>query len=435
LTVRHGNFGFVLVGEGEGPRSYFQPFSSAESTREDLRPSIVVNGDGGSVVVGPGPNPGSTSDLLLHYDFTRKPSRNQVTDLSGKGHHGIIHGAEWIGDKGLYLDRRGDYVEVPNTPLLHADRGLTIVVDCTPFSNNNAWANLIWKGNYPDCTRSCENREFSIWLGRNGYLHFTATAKDGVGKGQTVVETPPGSFEQGAVITALIDSDARSMKVYIDGVEYAAGSFSPSGIRTTEGSLFIGGPAEKLQQHYFHGYVRSVRIYGRVLELPEIRQMTRPKTRDRLVKQDLYFPDNAVIRGQWGSAIPINEDVHFQKCDRNNLERGFRIQNGLFAHPGKRGPSEIIYEHDGSQAVLSGYATVLDCLPSCGRAGSVKFIIEGDGRVLWESHLIKQADPGKPFRVGLGGIRELRLIVNDGGNGNGEDWAAWLNLDLESTVN
>ncbi|MDJ0837947.1 MAG: DNRLRE domain-containing protein [Acidobacteriota bacterium] len=434
LAFRHGNFGFILVGEGEGSRSYFQPFNSSESSKDYLRPTIVVNGDGGPIVVGPGPEPGPESDLLLHFDFTRKPNRHQVTDLSGRNHHGIIHGAEWIGDKGIYLDRRGDYVEVPH-PDLHSDQGLTLVVDCTPLSYNNAWSNLIWKGNYPDCTRNCENREFSLWLSNNGYAHFTATSKDNVGKGQTAIETPPGSFDQGAMITAVIDSGAGLMRIYLDGVEYAAGPFSKAGIRTSEESLFIGGIAEKVLGQYFHGYIRSVRIYGRALELDEIRGMTRPKPKNRLVAKDLCFPDNAVIRGHWGSAIPINEDVHFQKCDRNNLERGFRIRNGMFTHPGNRGPSEMIYEHDGSEGVLSGYATVLDCVPSCGRAGTVKFIIEGDGRVLWESGLIKQADPGKPFRIGLGGIRELRLIAEDGGNGNGEDWAAWLNLELESSIN
>lgn len=433
LAVTHGNFGFVLVGEGEGTRSFFQSFSSSESTREDLRPMIVVNGGRGPAVTDPEPNP--TSDLLLHFDFTQEPDRNQVSDLSGKGHHGIIHGAEWVENKGLYLDRRGDYVEVPHNSGMHSDRQLTIVVDCTPLSYNNAWSNLIWKGNNPDCTGNCENREFSIWLGMNGFVYFAATSKEGVGKGQTVVQTPPGSYDQGAVITALIDSDSRLMKVYIDGVEYAAGTFSPTGIRTSEGSFFIGGPSDKLQSHYFNGYVRSVRIYGRTLELNEIRAMTRPKTRNRLMAQDLYLPDNAVIRGQWGSAIPMNEDVHFQKCDRQNLERGFRIQNGLFAHPGNRGPSEIVFEHDGSEAKLSGFATVLDCAPRCGRSGSVQFIIDGDGRLLWESGLIKQADPAQPFRIGLEGIHELRLIVNDGGNGNQEDWAAWLNLNLDNARN
>jgi len=89
-----------------------------------------------------------------------------------------------------------------------------------------------------------------------------------------------------------------------------------------------------------------------------------------------------------------------------------------------------VYYHDGSALTLSGYATVLDCLHYCGRAGSMEFIVVGDGRELWRSGPIFQKAAGAAFSINLAGVRELRLVVTDGGNGNAEDWGAWLNLEV-----
>jgi len=64
------------------------------------------------------------------------------------------------------------------------------------------------------------------------------------------------------------------------------------------------------------------------------------------------------------------------------------------------------------------------------RAGSMEFIVVGDGRELWRSGPIFQKAAGAAFSINLAGVRELRLVVTDGGNGNAEDWGAWLNLEV-----
>ena len=148
-----------------------------------------------------------------------------------------------------------------------------------------------------------------------------------------------------------------------------------------------------------------------------------PLTADRL-----YEPDDTVTRGQWGGVTRIGGNPQFAKA----REGGRALGDGFFTHPGNGGATEIVYVHDGSELVLRGVATVIDCVDHCGAAGSVEFSIQGDGQELWTSGLVRHGDPGSSFAVGLEGVREIRLITSDGGNGTAEDWAAWLDLDIGS---
>jgi hypothetical protein len=141
----------------------------------------------------------------------------------------------------------------------------------------------------------------------------------------------------------------------------------------------------------------------------------------------LYRPDKIITRGKWGTAAHIAEDPAFKRKLR---EPGLVIDDGFFTCPGHGGDSEILWSHDGSALTLSGVATVIDCIDYCGGAGSVIFTIRGDGRELWSSGLVRHNDPARPFSVSLSGIREVRLIINDAGNGVDEDWGSWLNLRI-----
>jgi hypothetical protein len=116
------------------------------------------------------------------------------------------------------------------------------------------------------------------------------------------------------------------------------------------------------------------------------------------------------------------------------IEGGLGIADGLFVHPGNDGPTEVVYRHNGFPAILRGQATVVDCIGPCGGRGSVAFVIRGDGRELWNSGLMRQAEPGKEFAVDMTGVREARLIATDGGNGTAQDWAAWLALEIRNSI-
>lgn len=150
-----------------------------------------------------------------------------------------------------------------------------------------------------------------------------------------------------------------------------------------------------------------------------------PLSNDRL-----YRPDETITRGKWGTATHINEDANLKKKVN---ERGLVIEDGFFVAPGVGGPTEILWSHDGSDLMFSGVATVIDCIDYCGGAGSIEFFVRGDGRDLWTSGMVRQADPARPFSLSLSGIRDIRLVITNGGNGGDEDWGGWFNLKIGST--
>lgn len=137
-----------------------------------------------------------------------------------------------------------------------------------------------------------------------------------------------------------------------------------------------------------------------------------------------------MTRGQWGTVKRIGGSPDFSGA----TERGLGIADGLFVHPGNDGPTEVVYRHNGSPAILLGEATVVDCIGQCGGRGSVAFEIRGDGRELWSSGLIRQVEPGRDFAIDIIGVRELRLITTDGGDGTAQDWAAWLHLEIRNSI-
>lgn len=62
--------------------------------------------------------------------------------------------------------------------------------------------------------------------------------------------------------------------------------------------------------------------------------------------------------------------------------------------------------------------------------GTCGFIVEGDGRVLYESPVLKEGDSPRVISVEIGGVRQLTLKTTSGGDSNYDDLAAWGNARL-----
>ena len=60
-----------------------------------------------------------------------------------------------------------------------------------------------------------------------------------------------------------------------------------------------------------------------------------------------------------------------------------------------------------------------------GRRGSVVFRVVGDGQTLFEAGPMSDSDAAKRVEVGVKGVRELRLVAGDGGDGIACDMANW----------
>jgi hypothetical protein len=63
-------------------------------------------------------------------------------------------------------------------------------------------------------------------------------------------------------------------------------------------------------------------------------------------------------------------------------------------------------------------------------ANSIVFVVEGDGRELFRSPLMRRDTQPTPIEVGIGGVRRLALIVEDGGDGIGADHGNWADARL-----
>ena len=369
-------------------------------------------------------------ELRLYFDFTEEPAGGVVKDLSGQGNDGRMHGGTWIGTQGILLNGIDEYIEVPAHPSLHSEKALTVIGDVTVRSyGNKVWHNLFWKGNAPDCTAGCENREYGAWINVGGFIHFTSTPHEGVGRGQLVTNTPAHIVEGRMFFACVIDAETHTTLLYHGKEKVAEGSYQGSGIRDTDGPLTIGGVPAGKENHYFKGSLKSLLIYGRALTEEEIALISDIITADEeRPLSDPYRPDDVVVRGNWSDVSHMKDAPSFSGRDWHACKKDFILNDGIFCPPGRLGPTEIIYRHDGSPLTVSGCAAILECLDYCGNAGSMNFIVQGDGNTLWESGLLRQNDPAKPCSVELAGIKELRLLSTDGGNGNGEDWGAWLNL-------
>jgi len=325
---------------------------------------------------------------------------------------------------------------VPAQPSLHSDKAITVIGDVTIRSyGNKVWHNLFWKGTAPDCTRGCENREYGAWINVGGFIHFASTPHERAGQGQLVTNTPAHIVEGRMFFACVIDVEAQAIRIYQGKEKVAEGTYYGSKIRNSDGPLTIGGVPAAREDHYLKGSLRSLLIYGRALTEEEIALIADMAAADEeRPLSDPYRPDDVIVRGNWADVSHMKETPFFSSRDWHTFKKNFNLEDGLFCPPGRLGPTEITYRHDGSPLTASGCAAILECLDYCGNAGSMNFIIKGDGNTLWESGMLRQNDPARPFSVELAGIKELRLLATDGGNGNGEDWGAWLNLALKKPL-
>ncbi|WP_312172776.1 NPCBM/NEW2 domain-containing protein [Chryseobacterium sp.] len=67
-----------------------------------------------------------------------------------------------------------------------------------------------------------------------------------------------------------------------------------------------------------------------------------------------------------------------------------------------------------------------------GHDPAVEFEIYGDNKKLWSSEIMHLGDKAKPVSVSLKGIKQLELVVTDGGNGPYYDHADWVNAKFET---
>ncbi len=180
-----------------------------------------------------------------------------------------------IGNSSGQFNGSNMYVSVPDSPTIHSDRNITISGWIFVNDFNKTWQSVVWKGNTPDCTTSCENREFALWLNSSGYILLSSTPVDRIGIGESALTTPSGSIQDSRWqhFAAVVSSDQSFMKIYIDGVEKATSAYSSLGIRDTANPLMLGGNPS--WDSYFNGLLDDIRVYNRALSPTEVLEQYR----------------------------------------------------------------------------------------------------------------------------------------------------------------
>lgn len=80
----------------------------------------------------------------------------------------------------------------------------------------------------------------------------------------------------------------------------------------------------------------------------------------------------------------------------------------------------------------SGYTTFTG---ACGLddeapAGSITCQILSDGKVLFQTPVLRAGTPAQPFSIDINGLGSVELVIGNGGDGKNSDHADWVNLEL-----
>ncbi len=121
----------------------------------------------------------------------------------------------------------------------------------------------------------------------------------------------------------------------------------------------------------------------------------------------------------WGP--PLVDQVPVEPPAQCFLQVGGQVfTQGLYAHA----PSRYAIDLDGKWTRLRSSYGLQD-----GHPGSVVFVVRGDGRELFRSALVTD-HALRRLDVVIRGVNRLELLVEDGGDGNTNDWGLWINPEL-----
>jgi len=130
--------------------------------------------------------------------------------------------------------------------------------------------------------------------------------------------------------------------------------------------------------------------------------------------------DLSAVRQGWG------EPQARRSVEGNPLAvAGRAFPRGLGTHA----PGRLVVDLRGGSARFSAWVGVDD--EAAPGTGSVEFRVQADGRVLFESGVVRRGDPPRAVDVDVRGVRRLTLTVTDAGDGAEGDHADWADARFE----
>ncbi len=127
----------------------------------------------------------------------------------------------------------------------------------------------------------------------------------------------------------------------------------------------------------------------------------------------------------WG-AVNIDKDVMGYPIEINGKTYTRGISMHAFYDPNKYAYVKTSIPAGLGYTVFSARIGVSRDAVNGGTAGSVRFYVEGDGRRLYSSNLMRVSDDAELIVVDITGIGDLKLMVDNGDGGYECDFAAWV---------
>ena len=156
-------------------------------------------------------------------------------------------------------------------------------------------------------------------------------------------------------------------------------------------------------------------------------QLSKPSnllTKNWTLAKELYLSDmDAESSKQGWGVLQKDKSIQLPKIKIAGIE----FQKGLGTHA----PAETVYRICGNYSIFSARIGVDDYTRTYHLA-SVQFEVWGDGMMLYQSKIMKAEDPAVEVNVDITGINELKLIVNDGGDGQDWDHADWAEAKINT---
>jgi len=210
-----------------------------------------------------------TTGLMAYYPFN-----GNADDASKNGNNGVVHGATLTEDmhgtpNSAYLFNGVDnWISVPDSPSLNPTNQLTISLWIKNNGMPNGFWPLIHKGGL--FASNYANREYSLWLNKNYYIHITAAANENGQKEHNYNQNIPKD-NNWLHFAGVLDRTSHRVRLYIDGKPGSSYDDSYSGFNPNEYEMRIGSSEEEAHVKIpFKGIIDDIYLYNRALTDAEI---------------------------------------------------------------------------------------------------------------------------------------------------------------------
>lgn len=221
------------------------------------------------LVLGNAAQAGLKDGLMAYY-----PLDGDVSDASGNGNHGVIHGDVTTvagfdkTGKAMHIGA-GGYVSVPDSPTLNSTTGkITVAFWIKPSATTVTWAPILHKGGASG--GGCD-REYEVYLSSDGTLYWGNAAQGGCEESLLSYGNP---MDEWLFVVGTTDRVAGTIKLYVNNQLKNYGSVTIASLNDAAGDLNLGWVGGGYGQ--FIGRLDELRIYDRILTRAEMATLYNP---------------------------------------------------------------------------------------------------------------------------------------------------------------